>query len=83
MRIAPTVHRHLLRPPHSASPALLACTPHLTCHPAQVFVKAPMVLELSVKDTLEPRAAFLRKTLRLPADALGKLIVRHPQVRLL
>lgn len=57
--------------------------PHLTCHPAQVFVKAPMVLELSVKDTLEPRAAFLRKTLRLPADALGKLIVRHPQVRLL
>ncbi len=40
-----------------------------------------MVLELSVKDTLEPRAAFLRKTLSLPADALGKLIVRHPQVR--
>ncbi|KAI7840979.1 hypothetical protein COHA_005208 [Chlorella ohadii] len=46
---------------------------------AKVFVKAPMVLELSVKDTLEPRAAFLRKTLSLPADALGKLIVRHPQ----
>jgi mTERF domain-containing protein len=46
---------------------------------AKVFVKAPMVLELSVKDTLEPRAAFLRKTLRLPADSLGKLIVRHPQ----
>jgi hypothetical protein len=39
-----------------------------------------MALELRVKDTLEPRAAFLRKVLSLPAEALGKLIVRHPQV---
>ena len=40
-----------------------------------------MALELRVKDTLEPRAAFLRTTLCLPPDALGKLIVRHPQAR--
>ena len=60
-----------------------ACRPAtLLCRRAvpQVFVRAPMALELRVKDTLEPRAAFLRKVLSLPAEALGKLIVRHPQV---
>jgi len=39
-----------------------------------------MALELRVNDTLEPRAAFLRDVLSLSSGALGKLIVRHPQV---
>lgn len=53
----------------------------LHCLSLQVFVRAPMALELRVKDTLEPRAAFLRDVLSLSSGALGKLIVRHPQVR--
>lgn len=47
----------------------------------QVFMRAPMAMELRVKDTLEPRAAFLRDVLCLSSGALGKLIVRHTQVR--
>ncbi len=39
-----------------------------------------MALELRVRDTLEPRADFLRNVLSLSSGALGKLIVRHPQV---
>jgi hypothetical protein len=55
---------------------------HLSVPPqAQVFMRAPMALELRVRDTLEPRAAFLRDVLCLSPGALGKLIVRHPQVR--
>ncbi|KAI3432860.1 hypothetical protein D9Q98_010443 [Chlorella vulgaris] len=46
----------------------------------KVFTRAPMVMELRVKDTLEPRASFLRDILCLSHGALGKLIVRHPQV---
>lgn len=46
----------------------------------QVFVRAPMALELRVKDTLAPRAAYLRATLCLNSGALGKLITRHPQL---
>jgi hypothetical protein len=62
-------------------PAALPCPAMPRCCVVpQVFVRAPMALELRVKDTLEPRAAFLRKVLSLPAEALGKLIVRHPQV---
>ena len=45
-----------------------------------MFTRAPMALELRVKGTLEPRAMFLRDVLSLPSAALGKLIVRHPQV---
>ncbi|KAL4446227.1 hypothetical protein ABPG77_003034 [Micractinium sp. CCAP 211/92] len=47
---------------------------------AKVFIRAPMALELRVRDTLEPRADFLRNVLSLSSGALGKLIVRHPQV---
>lgn len=43
-------------------------------------MRAPMALELRVRDTLEPRADFLRRVLSLSSGALGKLIVRHPQV---
>lgn len=47
----------------------------------QVVVKAPMVLELSVEDTLQPRATFLSQHLGLGEGDLGKLVARHPQVR--
>lgn len=49
----------------------------------QVIVRAPMALELRVKDTLAPRAAYLRATLCLNSGALGKLVTRHPQARAL
>jgi mTERF domain-containing protein len=39
-----------------------------------------MVLELSITDTLEPRAAFLRGKVCVPEGSLGKLISRHPQI---
>lgn len=39
-----------------------------------------MVLELSVADTLRPRATFLLEEVALPPASLGKLILRHPQV---
>jgi hypothetical protein len=46
----------------------------------QVVVKAPMVLELSVDETLERRAAFLCTQLGLSEGELGQLLVRHPQL---
>ena len=45
-----------------------------------MVLRAPMTLELSVEETMRPRAEFLRAQLQLPEGALGKLIVRHPQI---
>jgi hypothetical protein len=47
---------------------------------AKVVLKAPMIMALSVDDTLRPRAAFLREEVYLAEGKLGKLFARHPQV---
>lgn len=54
--------------------------PRPYCPRLQVVVKAPMLLELSVGETLEQRAAFLTRELGLGEGELGALLARHPQV---
>jgi hypothetical protein len=46
----------------------------------QVVLRAPAVLELSVEDTLLPRVAFLRETVGVAEENLGKVILRLPSV---
>ena len=46
----------------------------------QVVLRAPAVLELSVQETLLPRVAFLRDTVGVAAENLGKVILRLPSV---
>ena len=46
----------------------------------QVVLRAPAVLELSVEDTLLPRVAFLRDTVGIAEENLGKVIMRLPSV---
>ena len=46
----------------------------------QVVLRAPAVLELSVDETLLPRVAFLRDTVGVAEENLGKVILRLPSV---
>lgn len=46
----------------------------------QVVMRAPMVLEFSIPNTLQPRLDFLTQHAHVPEASLGKLIGRHPLV---
>lgn len=46
----------------------------------KVVMRAPMVLELSIPNTLQPRLDFLTEHAHIPTTSLGKLIGRHPLV---
>lgn len=46
----------------------------------KVILKAPMILALSVEDTLRPRRRFLQEELYIPEAKMGKLFARHPQI---